>query len=126
MIDSSVSQGVTALQLLASIDAAATANATTATGIDIQDYDGYLIVTQNVGVVDAGSITGTIITSAASNLSSPTTVGTFVAVTTANDPNVQSISIPLNKCQQYIGYIGTIVTGGALVSCTAIGKKKTV
>lgn len=126
MIDSSVSQGVTALQLLASIDAAATANATTATGIDIQDYDGYLIVTQNVGVVDAGSITGTIITSAASNLSSPTTVGTFVAVTTSNDPNVQSISIPLNKCQQYIGYIGTIVTGGALVSVTAIGKKKTV
>jgi len=84
MIDSSVSQGVTALQLLASIDAAATANATTATGIDIQDYDGYLIVTQNVGVVDAGSITGTIITSAASDLGTPTTVGTFVAVTTAN------------------------------------------
>lgn len=126
MIGSNTSEGVTSLQLLASIDAAATANASTATGLDVTQLEGFLIVTQNVGVVDAGSITGTIITSAASNLSSPTTVGTFVAVTTANDPNVQSISIELNKCQQYIGYVGTIVTGGALVSCTAVGRTKSV
>ena len=126
MIPSSISQGVTTLQLLASIDAAATANASTATGIDVTDYEGFLIVTQNVGLLDGGSITGTVITSAASNLSSPTTVGTFTAVTTSNDPAAQSISIELNKCQQYIGYVGTIVTGGALVGCTAVGKKKTV
>jgi hypothetical protein len=115
MIPSSISQGVTTLQLLASIDAAATANASTATGIDVTDYEGFLIVTQNVGLLDGGSITGTVITSATSNLASPTTVGTFTA-----------ISIELNKCQQYIGYVGTIVTGGALVGCTAVGKKKTV
>lgn len=126
MIPSSISQGVTTLQLLASVDAAATANASTVTGIDVLDYEGYLIVTQNVGLLDGGSITGTVITSASSDLSSPTTVGTFTAVTTSTDPAAQSISIELNKCQRYIGYVGTIVTGGALVGCTAVGKKKTV
>jgi hypothetical protein len=126
MIPSSISQAVTTLQLLASVDAAATANASTATGIDVLDYEGFLIVTQNVGLLDGGSITGTIITSATSNLATPTTVGTFTAVTTSTDPAAQSISIELNKCQRYIGYVGTIVTGGALVGCTAVGKMKTV
>jgi hypothetical protein len=126
MISSSISQAVTTMQLLASIDAAATANASTTTGIDVLDYEGFLIVTQNVGLLDGGSITGTIITSATSNLADPTTVGTFTAVTTASDPAAQSISVELNKCQRYIGYVGTIVTGGALVGCTAVGKKKTV
>jgi hypothetical protein len=126
MIPSSISQGVTTLQLLASVDAAATANASTVTGIDVTDYEGFLIVTQNVGLLDGGSITGTVITSASSDLSSPTTVGTFTAVTTSTDPAAQSISVELNKCKKYIGYVGTIVTGGALVGCTAVGKKKTV
>jgi len=126
MIPSSISQAVTTMQLLASVDAAATANATTATGIDINDYEGFLIVTQNAGILDGGTLIGTVITSATSNLADPTTVGTFTTVSTSNDPLAQSISIELNKCKQYIGYIGTIVTGGALVGCTAIGKKKTV
>ena len=126
MISSSISQGVTTLQLLASVDAAATANATSAAGIDVTDYEGFLIVTQNVGILDGGTIVGTVITSASSNLSSPTTVGTFTSVSTSTDPAAQSVSIELNKCQQYIGYVGTIVTGGALVGCTAVGKKKTV
>ena len=126
MIPSNIAQATTSVQLLAAVDAAATANATTATGLDITEYEGFLIVTQNVGVVDAGSITGTIITSAASDLSSPTTVGTFTAVTTANDPNVQSLAIECNKCQKYIGYVGTIVTGGALVAVSAVGVKKYV
>ncbi len=126
MISSSIAQGVTSLQLLAAIDAADTAAASTATGLDITEYEGFLIVTQNVGVVDAGSITGTVITSATSNLASPTTVGTFVAVTTSNDPNVQSIAIECNKLKQYIGFVGTIVTGGALVAVSAVGKKKYV
>ena len=126
MLSSAAAQSVTSLQLLAAVDAAATANATTATGLDITEYEGFLIVTQNVGVVDAGSITGTIITSAASDLSSPTTVGTFTAVTTANDPACQSLAIECNKCQKYIGYVGTIVTGGALVAVSAVGVKKYV
>lgn len=124
MIPSSVSQGVETLQLLASVDAANTAAASTVTGLDVSTYEGYLIVTQNAGILDGGSLTGTVITSASSDLSSPTTVGTFTAVTTANDPAAQSISIDCNKLQKYIGYVGTIVTGGALVGCTALGKKK--
>ena len=126
MIPSSISNGVTTMQLLASVDAANTAAATTGTGIDVSALEGFLIVTQNAGILDGGTLDGTIITSAASNLSSPTTVGTFTQVTTANDPAAQSISIELSKCQQYIGYIGTIDTGGALVGCTAVGRAKSV
>ena len=126
MIGSNTSVGVATLQLLASVDAAATANASTVTGLDVTQLEGFLIVTQNVGILDGGTIVGTVITSAASNLSSPTTVGTFTSVSTSTDPAAQSISVELNKCQQYIGYVGTIVTGGALVGCTAIGRAKSV
>lgn len=126
MIDASNAKSVTTLQLLASVDAANTAAASTVTGLDITEYEGFLIVTQNVGLLDAGSITGTVITSASSDLSSPTTVGTFTAVTTSTDPAAQSIAIEVNKCQQYIGYVGTVVTGGALIGCTAVGAKKYV
>lgn len=126
MIDASNAQSVTTLQLLASVDAANTTAASTVTGLDITEYEGFLIVTQNVGLLDAGSITGTVITSASSDLSSPTTVGTFTAVTTSTDPAAQSIAIEVNKCQRYIGYVGTVVTGGALIGCTAVGAKKYV
>ena len=126
MISSSISQGVTTLQLLASVDAAATANASTVTGLDVTNYEGFLIVTQNVGILDGGTIVGSVITSATSNLADPTTVGTFTSISTSTDPAAQSISVELNKCKQYIGYVGTIVTGGALVGCTAVGKTKTV
>lgn len=126
MIDASNAQSVTTLQLLASVDAANTTAASTVTGLDITEYEGFLIVTQNVGLLDAGSITGTVITSASSDLSSPTTVGTFTAVTTSTDPAAQSIAIEVNKCKRYIGYVGTVVTGGALIGCTAVGAKKYV
>lgn len=119
MIPSSVSAGGATLQLLASVDAVNTAAATTATGLSTAGYTGYMIVTQNVGILDGGSLTGTVITSAASDLSDPTTIGTFTQVTTSTDPAAQSISIPLTASKGYIGYVGTIVTGGALVGCTA-------
>jgi hypothetical protein len=124
MIPSSISQGVTTLQLLASVDAAATANATSAAGVDISDYEGYLIVTQNVGLLDGGSLTGKVITSASSDLSDPSDVASFTQVTTSTDPAAQSLSIQVSDCKKYIGYVGTIVTGGAIVGCTAVGVKK--
>lgn len=127
MIDASNARSVTTLQLLASVDAANTAAATTATGLDVTEYEGFLIVTQNAGIADAGAtLTGTVITSATSNLASPTTVGTFTVVTDATDPAAQSIAIECNKLQQYIGYVGTITGTGALAGCTAVGAKKYV
>jgi hypothetical protein len=116
-------QGLTAIMLLASVDAADTA-AATGTGVDISAYDGSLIICQNCGLLDAGTLTGSIITSASSDLSDPTTVHTFTAVTTSTDPSAQYASINTNELKQYIGYIGTIATGGALISCTAVGAKK--
>jgi hypothetical protein len=126
MIPSSIAQGVTTLQLLAAVDAADTAAASTATGLDVSGLEGFLIVTQNAGILDAGTLVGTVITSATSNLANPTTVGTFESVGTSTDVAAASIAIELNKCQQYIGYVGTIVTGGALVGVTAVGRAKSV
>lgn len=126
MLSSAIAQAVTSLQLLASVDAANTAAATTGTGLDISEFEGFLIVTQNAGVLDAGTLDGTIITSATSDLASPTTVGTFSQVDTNSDVAVQSLAIECSKCQKYIGYIGTIATGGALVGVSAIGNKKYV
>jgi len=125
MIPSSISNGVTTLQLLASVDAANTA-AATGTGVDVSALEGFLIVTQNAGILDGGTLSGAIITSASSDLSDPTTVGSFTQVSTSTDPSAESISIELNKCQKYVGYIGTIVTGGALVGVTAVGRAKSV
>lgn len=126
MIDASNARSVTTLQLLASIDAADTAAASTATGLDISEFEGFLIVTQNAGILDAGTLDGTIITSATSNLASPTTVGTFTQCGTSTDVIAESVFIEVNKCQKYIGYVGTIATGGALVGVTAVGSKKYV
>lgn len=127
MIDASNANSVTTLQLLASVDAADTAAASTATGLDVTEYEGFLIVTQNAGLADASAtITGTVITSASSNLSSPTTVGTFTVVTDATDPAAQSIAIECRNLKQYIGYVGTVVGTGVLIGCSAVGTKKYV
>lgn len=126
MIDASNARSVTTLQLLASVDAADTAAASTVTGLDVTEYEGFLIVTQNVGILDAGTLVGTVITSDNSNLSSPTTVGTFTSCGTATDVIAESIFIECRALKKYIGYVGTIATGGALVGCTAVGSKKYV
>ena len=122
---SSNAQSLTTVQLLAPVAAAATANAT-GTGVDVSEYEGTLTFTQNIGVVTAGSITGKIVTSDNSNLTSSSDAGTFTAITTSNDPAVQSIHIECSKLKTYVGYVGTIVTGPAVVGVTMQGANATV
>ena len=116
--------GLTTTQLLASISAAATANAT-GTGVDVSEYEGSLVFTQNIGLI-TGTIDGKIITSDASNLSSPSDAGTFTQITASTDPASQSITIQCSALKKYVGYIGTIGTGPALVGCTMLGQKSIV
>jgi hypothetical protein len=113
-----------AVALLSAIDAAATANATGAV-VDVTAYEGPMIVVQNVGVVDAGSITGKIQTGALANGTdmADLTGATFTAVTDAA-VSTQRIVINANACKQYIRYVGTIATGGALVSASLVATKK--
>lgn len=120
-------KSLTTIQILAAVSAANTA-AATSLGIDISDYEGVLTVTQNIGVVSGGSITGKLVTSDASDLSGSVDVpgGGFTAVTTSTDPAAESLHVEVSSLKKYIGYVGTIVTGGVLVGVTAVGSKKIV
>lgn len=99
----------------------------TGTGVDIRDYEGYLIVTQQVGVVTAGSITGKLQDSDDNSTGwADVTGATFTAVTTSNDPLTESITIHVNAVKRYVRYVGTIVTGPALVGVSAVGATKNI
>lgn len=123
----STAHATEAVALLAAIDATATADATGA-AVDVSAYDGPMIVVQNIGIVDDGSITGKIQTGDLANGSDMADIdgAAFVAVTPDNDPNTQRIVIQANACKKYIRYLGTIVTGGALVSVDLVATKKIV
>jgi len=123
----SAAQSLSTVTLLASVDAANTA-AATGTMVDISAWDGAIVVTQNCGILDGGSLTGSIQTGDASNGSDAAdlTGADFTAVTTSTDPASQSIVIQASACKKYIRYVGTIVTGGALIGVTAVGTPKIV
>lgn len=115
----------TAFSLLNSVSAAATANAT-GPGVSLvaSDYEGSIEITQNIGAV-TGSITGKIQDSPDGSTDWQDVAGaTFTAVSSAN--SVQRIRIGAQETRGHIRYVGTIVTGPALVGVTASGIKKTV
>jgi hypothetical protein len=121
----------TSTALLHSVDAANTAAATSGTGLwlDVRAYDGEIMVTQDVGVVTAGSITGKLqsATDANGTGAADITGATFTAVTTSNDPLCQKIVVdPKAVVGGFLGYVGTIATGPAAVCVVASGKKKYV
>lgn len=121
----SEAQGSTSAVLLASVSAANTAAATGAV-TDIAAYEGHLVIVQNVGVVTGGSITGKIQTGddAGGSDMADVTGATFTAVTTSNDPLTEKITVECNKLKKYIRYVGTIVTGPAVVGVALVGKPK--
>lgn len=121
----SEAQGSTVQVLLASINAAATANAT-GTAVDISGYEGHLVIVQNVGVVTGGSIAGKIQTGDAADGSDAADVtgATFTTVTTSNDPKIEKITVECNNLKKYIRYLGTVTTGPAQVAVEMIGKPK--
>lgn len=127
----SQASAATATSLLDAVDAANTGAATSGSGkwLDVRIYDGELLVTQNVGVVTAGSITGKLqsATDANGTGAADITGYTFTAVSTANDPNTQSLAVdPKKVVGGFLGYVGTIATGPAAVSVVASGKKHVV
>lgn len=117
--------------LLASASCAATANATGA-GVAAHEYEGTVEFIQNVGVVTGGSITGKIVTSDSSDLSGSSDVTfldgttTFTAVTTSNDPSTETKYANASSLKAYVGYVGTIVTGPAVVGACVGGVNKYV
>lgn len=115
--------------ILPTVSAAATANATTSTSggyLDVRQYQGELLVLQAIGAV-TGSITGKLQSASDANGTGAADISgaTYTAVSSAN--NVQRIALdPKKVVGGFLGYVGTIVTGPALVSVTVSGKKQIV
>lgn len=111
-------KSASAVTLLKPASAADTA-AATGLGVAIGQYEGDLMITQHVGVVTAGSITGKLqeCDDAAGTNAVDITGAVFTAVTTANDdPNIQKITVDSNSLSKnYLRYVGTIVTGPAIL-----------
>jgi hypothetical protein len=106
----------------------AASQAATVTGAAVNlmtlDFDGQIEVTQNIGAV-TGSITGKLQESADGSTGWTDIAGaTFTAVSAAN--NVQRLTLVAHSTAGYIRYVGTIVTGPALVSVVAGGVPKNV
>jgi len=120
-------QAAESVQVLAAVDAANTAAATSA-WIDVRKYEGDLVLQSNVGVVGAGSITPTIEDAsdgAGTGAAGVTpTEGAFTAVTTANDPLIEKRTIPAGSVRGWIRYVGTIVTGPVGVGVTLLAHPK--
>ncbi len=114
--------------LIDSVSAANTAAATSGTGkwLDVRPFDGEILVQQAIGAV-TGSITGKLqgATDANGTGAAEITGATFTIVNSAN--NLQLLAIDVKRVTGgFLGYVGTIVTGPALVAVTAVGKKKIV
>lgn len=106
----------------------AASQAATVTGAAVNiaalDWDGQFEVTQNIGAV-TGSITGAIEDSADGSTGwAAVAGGAFTAVSAAN--NIQRVVLHASAIRGYIRYVGTIVTGPALVAVTASGLPKNV
>lgn len=128
MITARIANAASAVNILEPADAANTAAATSG-WVSVADYDGFLVFTQHVGTVTAGTITGKIrhATDDQGTGAADVTGGGFTAVTTSNDhPNIQKVVVELNAIGPYVQYVGTIATGPAVVGVSMLATAKSV
>ncbi len=126
MLNSQAS-AATSTSLLDALSAAATANATSGTGkyLDVRQYDGEILVTQNLGAV-TGTIAGKLRSATdADGAGAADITGYTFGTNTANSTSTVVVD-PKKVPGGFLGYIGTIVTGPSLVSVVASGKKHVV
>lgn len=112
----------TTVALLAAASCANTA-AATGTGVDLRDYEGPVVVTQNHGV-STGTLNGKIQDSADNSSFADVTGLAFAESTTTAD--VQQLVVQSKQVRRYIRYVGTVGTGPQVVAVTLTGVKKTV
>ena len=124
----SQASAATATSLIDAASCANTAAATSGSGkwLDVRPYDGEILVTQQIGAV-TGSITGKLQSASDANGTGAADItgATFTAVSSANNTQTYALD-PKKVVGGFLGYVGTIVTGPALTSVTAAGKKKIV
>lgn len=112
----------TCTSLLASVSAANTA-AATGTGVDLLDYEGPILITQNHGL-GTGTLDGKIQDSADNSSFSDVSGAVFTQSTTTAD--CKCIVVQSKQVRRYIKYVGTVVTGPQIVGVSMVGVKKTV
>ena len=113
------------------IDAASCANTAAATSgsgkwLDVRTYTGEIIVIQQIGAC-TGSIAGRLQSATDANGTGAANItgATFTTVSAAN--NTQRVVVdPREVVGGFLGYVGTIVTGPALVSVSTAGKRQVV
>jgi hypothetical protein len=113
----------TTTNLLAAVSCADTAAATTP-ALDLKDYEGPILVTENHGV-GTGTLDGKIQDSADGSTDWQDVAGhTFTQKTTT--ASIQAIQVQSKQVRRHIRYIGTIGTGPHLLAISAVGVKKSV
>lgn len=117
----------TATSLLDAISAANTAAATSgaAKWLDVRIYDGELLVTQQLGSV-TGTIAGKLQSASDANGTSAADIAGYTFGTNTTNSTSTIAVDPKKVVGGFLGYVGTIVTGPALVSVTAAAKKHVV
>lgn len=121
-------EAATAVSLLAPVDAANTAAATSAY-VDVSGFEGQLAVILDTGILDDGSVTYTFDTATDSGGTGTAAVvpitGAPTVVTTSNDPLVQTAVFDCTQLKGFLRVTGTKSSaGGVLVAYSAIGLKK--
>lgn len=112
----------TTVAMLAAASCANTA-AATGSGVDLQDYEGPVLVTQNHGV-STGTLDGKIQDSADNASFADVSGLTFTQSTTTAD--IKTLVVQSKHVRRYIKYVGTVVTGPQVVCVTMTGVKKSV
>ena len=120
-------RSTTATVLLAPIDCANTAAATSG-WVSTIGYEGDIAFIQSTGVVTAGTIVGKIqtATDGSGTGAADITGAAFTSVGTSTDNDVQKIIINATQSTGYVRYVGTIGTGPALVGAVMVGRTDTV
>lgn len=112
----------TVTSLLSPVSAANTA-AATGVGVDLIDYDGPIVITQHHGL-STGTLDGKIQDSADNSSFADVSGLTFTQETTT--VGVQKLVVQSKQVRRYIKYVGTVVTGPAIVGVSMSGVKKSV
>jgi hypothetical protein len=113
----------TTVSLLAAVSAANTA-AATGTGVDLLDYEGPVVITQNHGV-STGTLAGKIQDSADNSAFADIVPAVSFAGETTT-VGVQQVVVQSKQVRRFIRYLGTVGTGPQVVAVTMTGVKKSV
>jgi cellobiose-specific phosphotransferase system component IIB len=113
----------TTVSLLATVSAGNT-TAATGTGVDLVQYEGPIVITQNHGI-STGSLAGKIQDSA-NNVDFADLVPAVNFASETTTVGVQQVAIQSKQVRRYIRYLGTVVTGPQLVAVTMTGVRKSV